>query len=116
MDIILKFIFNNKEYCVFKEDNVFKYGYILNNKIKTDLSTLDKDIIDLVIHKIKPSNNTIFYSKITLNNTKYSIYIDPKTRLKSFKPEPNQKDLIILNSLYNNLSPLGLEKKKNFQL
>lgn len=116
MDIILKFIFNNKEYCVFKEDNVFKYGYILNNEIKTDLSTLDKDIIDLVIHKIKPSNNTIFYSKITLNNTKYSIYIDPKTRLKSFKPEPNQKDLIILNSLYNNLSPLEFYYDYNYRI
>ena len=116
MDIILKFIFNNKEYCVFKENNVFKYGYILNNEIKTDLSTLDKDIIDLVIHKIKPSNNTFFYSKITLNNTKYSIYIDPKTRLKSFKPEPTQKDLIILNSLYNNLSPLEFYYDYNYRI
>lgn len=116
MNIILKFNFNNREYCIFKEENNFKYGYILNNKIITNLSSLDKDIIDLIIYKIKPSNKTIFYNNITLNNTKYSIYIDSKTKLKSFKPEPNQKDLIILNSLYNNLSPIEIYYNYNYKI
>lgn len=104
MKIILKFNFNEKEYCIFEKNNTFQYGYIENNEIKTNLSSIDKDIINLVLYKIKPSNKRIFYNKIILNNTIYYIYIDPKTRLKSFEPKDNIKDLTILNNHYNNLS------------
>lgn len=114
MKIVLKFNFNEKEYCIFEENKNFKYGYIENNKVKTDITNIDKDIINLIIYKIKPSNKNIFYNKIILNNAIYYIYIDPKTRFKSFKPEPNIEDLIILNNNYNNLSP-NYHNKTNYK-
>ena len=105
MEILLKFKLNDKEYCYYKENDTYKYGYLNEENISTELTQEEIDLIKYVLYKITPSKDIFYYHDILYNGTNYQIYIDKKTGFKIFKPEPPREDLIYLNMKYNNLSP-----------
>ena len=105
MEILLKFKLNDKEYCYYKENDTYKYGYLNEENISTELTQEEIDLIKYVLYKITPSKDIFYYHDILYNGTNYQIFIDKKTGFKIFKPEPPREDLIYLNMKYNNLSP-----------
>lgn len=105
MEILLKFKLNDKEYCYYKENDTYKYGYLDGENISNELTQDEISLIKYVLYKITPSKDIFYYHDILYNGNNYQIYIDKKTGFKIFKPEPSREDLIYLNMKYNNLSP-----------
>ena len=112
MKIVFRFVFGNKDYCVYLENNKTKYGYIVDDKIYDNLSDTEINLIDTIIASIMPNSDLLYFHDTIVNNNKYSIYIDKKTGLKTFMPNPKEEDLVYLNKLYNNLySPVMHDKR-----
>jgi hypothetical protein len=102
MEIVLKFNYNAKSYVVYKEADTFKYGYLVNDKIMTDLSLEDKENINSVLSDLSPSTNMLELTPVYFKNNLYHVFLDLKTNLRHFIPTPSVEDLSILNSLFNN--------------
>ena len=68
MDILIKFKFNEKIYCVGRENNQFKYFYILNDMEYFNLSSEEIKLINMVVRKIMPSGYFVKTSDYTINN------------------------------------------------
>lgn len=104
MQTIIKFKYNNKWYYVSKDNDRILY-YVLkdNNKI-FDLSEEDEELFNFVINYITPSNKRIFLFNYLHNGINYNIFLDPKTKLKMFNPQPSEDSLIFLNNVFNNQS------------
>ena len=112
MKIVFRFVFGNKDYCVYLENNKTKYGYIVDDKIYDNLSDTEINLIDTIIASIMPNSDLLYFHDTIVNNNKYSIYIDKKTGLKTFMPNPKEEDLVYLNKLYNNLyNPVMHDKR-----
>ena len=104
MEILIKFEFNQKIYCVGKENNQFKYFYLKDNLECFDLSADEIKLINKVAKKIMPSGYFVKTSDYILNNNKYEIYYDKITGIRYFNPIPKDEDLIKLNMIFNNTS------------
>lgn len=101
---LIKFNYNNTTYCVESDDKKLKYYSLKKDKKNYHLSKEEREIIDYVVNEVTPSKNIIKLMDFTFNNRQYKMYLDKKTGLRLFKPTPNNKDLIALNKIFNNMS------------
>ena len=61
MKIVFRFVFGNKDYCVYLENNKTKYGYIVDDKIYDNLSDTEINLIDTIIASIMPNSDLLYF-------------------------------------------------------
>ena len=103
-EIILKFKDNGIVYIVYKENDKYIAGKLINNKIDTNLVDKEKEIVNYVFDKMT-IGRSIYLGNIYFENNTYKQYYDKKNRWYSFYTLDNKnidKDVLIkLNNLYN---------------
>ena len=68
MKIVFRFVFGNKEYCVYLENNKTKYGYIVDDKIYDNLGDTEINLIDTIIASIMPNRDLLYFKLLLVVN------------------------------------------------
>lgn len=102
-EILLRFDYNNRMYYVVNNSNHIRCYYLDNNTKHYDLDKEEKELIISIVYDIFSFRSPLKVMDYSINNHTYEVYMDKETSLYSFKPFPNQEDLIKLNMLFNNM-------------
>lgn len=100
MDILIKFIYNDREYQV-RYDNEPRYGYVNDKGVFVNIDDdIELDLVKGIFMKILPGRKIIDIGKVRYKNKEYQMYIDNDNGYRLFAPK--DRDVIDLYLLYNN--------------
>lgn len=109
MNKILEFKDNNINYILFKENGKLKYGKIINDVLRFDLSIKEKENILSIVKEIIPKKNIIRLHDLKTAKKTFAHLMDKTTGLHLFFEKcpdglkiPDKNMRIELNSLFNN--------------
>ena len=104
-EIVIKFIYNEIEYIVYKGEDKYIPCKIENNNISFDLTNEELSIINSVFNKVKVTDNKIKLSNIEYNSKLYQHFYDKTNNWNIFLnidgTDITKEELSTFNNLFN---------------
>ena len=102
--------FNDDDYVIYIEDKEVKYAVIDDEKLENNIENNAEKFLDELYNLIRfDIKNSVFCGTFNINNKKYEICQDLRSKLYTYilmnedkRAIPDEKDVILLNSYYNN--------------
>ena len=104
-EIIIKFIYSDIEYIIYKENDKYIPCKKVNDNISFDLTNEELSIVNNVFNKVKTTDNQIKLSNIKFDNKEYQHFYDKTNEWNIFLnidgTNIKEEELSLLNNLYN---------------